>query len=316
MTQTFALAIHGGAGTIRRASMTAETEAGYRAGLRTALLAGHGVLADGGSAVEAVTRAVMALEDDPHFNSGRGAVFTTDGRQEMDAAIMDGRDRAAGAVAGIMGPRNPILAARAVMERSEQVLLIGQGALDFCRAQGVVFADADYFYTEPRWQALRAELRRRREGAADTRDDAARHGTVGAVARDAQGNLAAATSTGGMTAKPPGRVGDSPIFGAGTWAEKRRLCHLRHRSRRVLHPVCGRARNCRPHPPGRAKPGAGGRRRHCGTRSARRFRWPDRGRRGRTGGAALQLVRDVSRSDRWRRCSPNSDLPGRYYQLM
>ena len=219
MTQTFALAIHGGAGTIRRASMTAEAEAGYRAGLRTALLAGHGVLADGGSAVEAVTRAVMALEDDPHFNSGRGAVFTTDGRQEMDAAIMDGRDRAAGAVAGIMGPRHPILAARAVMERSEQVLLIGQGALDFCRAQGVVFADADYFYTEPRWQALRAELRRRREGAADTRDDAARHGTVGAVARDAQGNLAAATSTGGMTAKPPGRVGDSPIFGAGTWAE-------------------------------------------------------------------------------------------------
>jgi beta-aspartyl-peptidase (threonine type) len=219
MTATYTLAIHGGAGTRARAAMTAAAEQAYRAGLRTALLAGHRVLAAGGAAIDAVTQAVMALEDNPLFNAGHGAVFTTEGRQEMDAAIMDGHTRAAGAVAGICGPRNPVLAARAVMERSEHVLLIGQGAIDFCRAAGVPFAETDYFYTETRWQALRAELRRRHEGAADLRDDAARHGTVGAVARDSHGHLAAATSTGGMTAKPPGRVGDSPVFGAGTWAE-------------------------------------------------------------------------------------------------
>lgn len=199
--------------------MTVDVAAAHHAGLRAALLAGHRVLAAGGSAVDAVTRAVMALEDDPQFNSGRGAVFTADGTMEMDAAIMDGRDRAAGAVAGILGPRNPVLAARAVMERSGTVLLIGEGALAFCRAEGVAFEEAAYFHTERRWQALQGELGRRRAGGADTRDDADRHGTVGAVARDTAGNLAAATSTGGMTAKRPGRVGDCPVFGAGTWAE-------------------------------------------------------------------------------------------------
>jgi len=219
MPDMFSLAIHGGAGTLRREVITPEIEAACHAGLRTALLAGHRVLAAGGSAVDAVTEAVMALEDDPQFNSGRGAVFTSDGKMEMDAAIMDGSDRAAGAVAGILGPRNPVLAARAVMEQSGSVLLIGEGALAFCRAQGLPFEDAAYFHTERRWQALQTELERRRSGAADTRDAADRHGTVGAVARDAAGNLAAATSTGGMTAKRPGRVGDCPVFGAGTWAE-------------------------------------------------------------------------------------------------
>lgn len=215
----FALAIHGGAGTLRREAMTPVLEAAHHEGLRAALLAGHRVLASGGTALDAVTQAVIALEDDPLFNAGRGAVFTAAGQLEMDAAVMDGRTRAAGAVAGIMGPRNPVLAARAVMEHSGAVLLIGEGALEFCRARGLAFEDAAYFHTARRWDALQAELERRRADAPDTRDDAARHGTVGAVARDAAGNLAAATSTGGMTAKRPGRVGDCPVFGAGTWAQ-------------------------------------------------------------------------------------------------
>jgi beta-aspartyl-peptidase (threonine type) len=219
MTDTFALAIHGGAGTIRRDTMTPEAEAQYHAGLRDSLRAGHAVLAAGGTAIDAVTAAVMSLEDNPLFNAGRGAVFTRAGVQEMDAAVMRGEDRAAGAVAGIMGPRNPVQAARAVMERSEHVLLMGEGALEFCRAQGVAFAPEEYFYTERRWQTLKDELARQASAAADTRDDEAKHGTVGAVARDSFGNVAAATSTGGMTAKLPGRVGDSPVFGAGTWAE-------------------------------------------------------------------------------------------------
>ncbi len=219
MDQTFSLAVHGGAGTMRRDAMTPALEAEHHAGLRAALMAGHAVLAAGGTALDAVTRAVMALEDDPLFNAGRGAVFTAEGRLEMDAAIMDGRTRAAGAVAGVLGPRNPVLAARAVMEHSGCVLLVGKGAMAFCREQGLAFEDAAYFHTERRWQALQAELDRRRRQAPDTRDDAARHGTVGAVARDVAGNLAAATSTGGMTAKRPGRVGDCPVIGAGTWAE-------------------------------------------------------------------------------------------------
>ncbi|MCW3473563.1 isoaspartyl peptidase/L-asparaginase family protein [Limobrevibacterium gyesilva] len=216
---TFSLAIHGGAGTIRPEAMTQEAEAAYHAGLRTALLAGHKVLAAGGAALDAVTAAVMALEDDPQFNAGRGAVYTSDGLHELDAAVMDGRTRGAGAVAGIIGPRNPVLAARAVMERSEHVLLIGAGAVAFCRAQGLDFAPPAWYHTDRRWAALQAELERRRQTAEDTRDDAAKHGTVGAVARDAAGNLAAATSTGGMTGKAPGRVGDCPVIGAGTWAD-------------------------------------------------------------------------------------------------
>jgi isoaspartyl peptidase/L-asparaginase-like protein (Ntn-hydrolase superfamily) len=215
----FSLAIHGGAGTIRRDAMTPEAEASFHEGLRAALRAGHAVLARGGSALDAVTRAVMALEDDPQFNAGRGAVYTSAGTHEMDAAVMDGATRAAGAVAGIFGPRNPVMAARAVMERSEHVLLVGEGAMAFLREQGLDWADAAYFHTPRRWEALQSEMDRRRRSAADTRDDAAKHGTVGAVARDSAGNVAAATSTGGMTAKLPGRVGDSPVLGAGTWAD-------------------------------------------------------------------------------------------------
>jgi isoaspartyl peptidase/L-asparaginase-like protein (Ntn-hydrolase superfamily) len=212
------LAIHGGAGTMRRETMTPDLQAAFHAGLRTALLAGHAVLAKGGAALDAVTQAVMALEDDPLFNAGRGAVYTAGGQHEMDAAVMDGLHREAGAVAGILGPRNPILAARAVLA-SEHVMLHGDGALAFCRAHDIEFAPAAYFHTDRRWNGLRAELQRRRQTAPDTRDDADKHGTVGAVACDAGGTVAAATSTGGMTGKAPGRIGDCPVFGAGTWAD-------------------------------------------------------------------------------------------------
>ncbi|MGC9221561.1 MAG: isoaspartyl peptidase/L-asparaginase family protein [Solirubrobacteraceae bacterium] len=215
----FSLAIHGGAGALSPSSLTPELEAGYRTGLAAALTAGWRLLVGGGSAVGAVTQAVVVLEDNPLFNAGRGAVFTSSGEVQLDAAVMDGLDRSAGAVAAVVGPRNPVLAARAVMEHSDAVLLAGEGAVSFCRAQGIAFENPDYFYTERRWEALRRELQRRERGGPDDRDDADRHGTVGAVARDCHGNLAAATSTGGLTAKAPGRVGDSPVFGAGTWAE-------------------------------------------------------------------------------------------------
>lgn len=210
----FALALHGGAGTLRRDDMDSERETEYRAGLRRALIAGRDILIRGGSALDAVTEAVRALEDDPMFNAGRGAVFTRAGTQEMDAAVMDGRRRQAGAVAGIFGPKNPVLAARAVMERSPHVLLIGDGAITFCREAGLEFAGRDYFFTEARWRALQDTL-----AGLGGDDEARRHGTVGAVARDRAGNLAAATSTGGMTGKLAGRVGDSPIIGAGTYAD-------------------------------------------------------------------------------------------------
>jgi L-asparaginase/beta-aspartyl-peptidase (threonine type) len=213
------LALHGGAGTIPRATMTPERADAYHAGLCRALGAGHAVLGRGGSALDAVTAAVMALEDDPLFNAGHGAVYTAEGRHEMDAAIMDGRNRQAGAIAGICGPRHPILAARAVMERTDHVLLAGAGAERFCREVGLEHVDAGWFGTEARRAALDAELARRRAGTADDGDDSRKHGTVGAVALDAHGNLAAATSTGGMTAKRAGRVGDSPVIGAGTWAD-------------------------------------------------------------------------------------------------
>jgi len=184
----------------------------YHDGLRRALIAGRDTLAAGGTALDAVTQAVASLEDDPLFNAGRGSVFTSAGTQEMDACVMDGTERRAGAVAGVFGPRNPVLAARAVMERSRHVLLIGEGALAFCRQQGVVFCEPDYFYTEARWRELQRAL-------ADPSRKPPQYGTVGAVARDRSGNLAAASSTGGMTGKAPGRVGDTPIVGAGTYAE-------------------------------------------------------------------------------------------------
>jgi beta-aspartyl-peptidase (threonine type) len=215
----FALAVHGGAGTIDRKRMSKEALAAHHDGLRRALHAGYRVLAAGGGALDAVTEAVVALEDDPLFNAGRGASLTAAGTFEMDAAIMDGRDRRAGAVAALCGPKNPVRAARAVMESSPHVLLAGAGAAAFCRARGLAFAEPGYFETERRRRELQEVLERRRHGRPDPTDPAAGHGTVGAVARDRAGNLAAATSTGGIAGKMPGRIGDTPLIGAGTFAD-------------------------------------------------------------------------------------------------
>lgn len=222
-TFTPVIALHGGAGTILPSKITPEKEAALHAALRRCLEAGLTLLRQSGSSLDAVTAAVMALEDDPLFNAGRGAVFTSDATHEMDAAVMDGAIRACGAIAGICGPRHPILAARAVMERTEHVLLTGEGAARFCDSAGLEMMPPEWFGTEGRRAALEAELERRRLNLPDDGDPARKHGTVGAVACDMHGHLAAATSTGGMTAKLPGRVGDSPVIGAGTWADDETL---------------------------------------------------------------------------------------------
>lgn len=214
----YALAIHGGAGVPPQDKMTATEQSALQAALAKCLEVGEAVLRDGGTALDAATSAVCALEDEPLFNAGRGAVFNADGDHEMDAAVMQGQDRSAGAVAGIFGPRNPIRAARAVMEQTDQVFLIGPNALDVARSAGVPFEGKDYFFTQKRWDMLQETLKLRQAGQ-DSDDPARRHGTVGAVALDLHGNLAAATSTGGMTAKAPGRVGDTPCIGAGTFAD-------------------------------------------------------------------------------------------------
>lgn len=218
MGEGYTLAVHGGAGVLPQARMTPDAEAEYRRALEHILEAGEAVLRADGSALDAVSAAVCALEDEPLFNAGRGAVFTSAGEMEMDAAVIDGATRRAGAVTGIFGPLNPVLAARAVMERTEHVLMIGTGALAIAREAGLAFGDRDHFFTETRWEALQNTLKMAEAGTLDD-DPARRHGTVGAVARDRAGHLAAATSTGGMTAKRPGRVGDSPIPGAGTFAD-------------------------------------------------------------------------------------------------
>lgn len=208
------LAIHGGAGTLPPSAMDPATEQAHRAGLARALAAGHAVLAGDGSAMDAVCAAIHVLEDDPLFNAGHGAVLTAAGEIEHDACVMDGATRQTGAVAGICGPANPIDAARAVMEQSPHVLLAGRGA-EAWLAGRVPFLPPQAFVTERRRQALATVLAAR----GGPLDDADRHGTVGAVARDRSGRLAAGTSTGGMTGKLPGRIGDCPIAGAGTWAD-------------------------------------------------------------------------------------------------
>lgn len=209
-----AIAVHGGAGTISRETITPEIERDLRSGLTQALEAGHAILRSGGSSLDAVLAAVRVLEDDPLFNAGRGAVFTSAETHEMDAAIMNGKTLAAGAVGCVRRVKNPIDLARAVMEKSPHVMLVGEGAEMFAREVGIEFADENYFYTEQRWQALQ----RVQKAGTSVTSDQDRHGTVGAVALDRAGNLAAATSTGGNTNKHPGRIGDSPIIGAGTFA--------------------------------------------------------------------------------------------------
>lgn len=211
----YSIAIHGGAGTLPRALMTSSQESAYRAGLAAALDAGYAVLDLGGTSLDAVTAAVRMLEDDPLFNAGRGAVLTHEGTVELDASIMDGRTLAAGAVAGVRHVRNPVDLARAVMEHSPHVMLIGAGAEEFALARGIALVPNDHFLTDTR----KAQLGRVLAGDARPANELSALGTVGAVARDRAGNLAAATSTGGMTGKRHGRVGDTPIIGAGTYAD-------------------------------------------------------------------------------------------------
>lgn len=223
------MAIHGGAGTILKKNMTDSMEAAYKDGLKQALLAGHRVLQqEGGTSLDAVEAAVKVLEENPLFNAGKGAVFTHDGKNELDAAIMDGKTLNAGAVAGITNVRSPIQAARAVMQHSPHVMMVGAGAEQFAKEQGLEIVDPSYFYTKERWQGL--QKAKTLDSLATQLDHDAqssipevykdyKYGTVGAVAVDRAGNLAAATSTGGMTNKRYGRVGDAPITGAGNYAD-------------------------------------------------------------------------------------------------
>ena len=210
------LVIHGGAGVIAK-EVTPEKEKAVRDGLQHALQAGYAQLTAGKPALDAVTAVITTLEDDPNFNAGRGAVFNHDGRNELDASIMDGATLRAGSVANVHRVKNPILLARAVMEKSPHVMLVGDGAEQFAQSIGMTLVDPKYFYTEQRWQQLQKALEEEKaQIVAPTK--APHHGTVGAVALDRAGNLAAGTSTGGMTNKRFGRVGDSPIIGAGTYA--------------------------------------------------------------------------------------------------
>lgn len=235
MTLTPVIAIHGGAGTITRSSMSQAKEAEYKQSLLDIVKAGQQILAEGGSAMDAVTKAVCLFEDNPLFNAGKGSVFTHSGINELDAAIMNGATLDAGAVAGVSRIRNPILAARAVMENSSHVLFVGKGAEEFAKSQNITMVEPDYYFTQARYDQLQKALREQKsalldhDGAAMASDNPSgdpidpdnKFGTVGAVAIDVNGNLAAATSTGGMTNKQAGRVGDSPIIGAGCYANNR-----------------------------------------------------------------------------------------------
>lgn len=202
------IVIHGGAGNIIKENMKPETEQLYLEKLNDALSVGSNILLNGGSSLDAVTAAIIIMEDSPLFNAGKGAVFTAEGKNEMDASIMDGSNLMAGAVAGVQTIKNPILAAREVMERSKHVMLMGEGADIFAKEHGLKIEDSSYFFTERRWKSLQ-------------KANKDKFGTVGAVALDMNGNLAAATSTGGMTNKMKGRIGDTPIIGAGTYADNK-----------------------------------------------------------------------------------------------
>jgi L-asparaginase / beta-aspartyl-peptidase len=227
----FVLVIHGGAGTILKTQMSPEKEKEYTEALNTALEKGYAILKEGGTALDAVEAAVRYMEDNPLFNAGKGAVFTNEGKNELDAAIMNGKTLAAGSVAGVTTIKNPISAARAVMEKSPHVMMAGRGAEQFAKQQGLEIVDPSYFHTDDRWRGLQRskaqdsiDLIKKDSPAKKTsavrqpgnNDD--KYGTVGAVALDRHGNLAAATSTGGMTNKKFGRIGDAPIIGAGTYA--------------------------------------------------------------------------------------------------
>ncbi|HEX8623831.1 MAG TPA: isoaspartyl peptidase/L-asparaginase [Allosphingosinicella sp.] len=211
------LVLHGGAGVIERERSTPEQDRDIRASLDRALAAGAEILAGGGSALDAVERSACILEDDPHFNAGRGAVFTYQGTNELDAAVMDGRSRDAGAVTGVTGTRNPVSLARAVMEHSPHVFLSREGADQFSREHGLEQVGPEWFATEER----RRQLEMMRSDESHYFDEELKYGTVGAVAVDSHGHVAAATSTGGLTGKRWGRIGDTPLIGAGTYADDR-----------------------------------------------------------------------------------------------
>ncbi|MGZ5262586.1 MAG: isoaspartyl peptidase/L-asparaginase family protein [Kaistella sp.] len=223
----YVLVIHGGAGTITPEMMTAEKEKAYRAKLREALKAGYAEIIKGNSSVDAVAASIVILEDSPLFNAGKGAVFTSDGKNELDASVMFGKDKTAGAVAGIHTVKNPIKAAIAVMQNSEHVMLSGEGAEKFAQEKGLELVKPDYFWTEDRWEGLQKlkqkellknPVKTSQNQLPESYETDQKFGTVGAVALDKNGNIAAGTSTGGMTNKKYGRIGDAPIIGAGTYA--------------------------------------------------------------------------------------------------
>lgn len=227
--EKYVMVIHGGAGTITRKNMSPEKEAAYIAALTKALQTGYDVLKSGKTSLDAVEATIHIMEDSPLFNAGKGAVFTHDGKNEMDAAIMDGKTMMAGAVAGVTTIKNPISAARAVMEKSEHVMMVGHGAELFAKQAGIEIVDPKYFYTKERWDGLQQAIKEdstksvldhgnKKSMKLGTINHDYKFGTVGAVALDKNGNLAAGTSTGGMTNKRYGRIGDSPIIGAGTYA--------------------------------------------------------------------------------------------------
>ena len=216
-----AIVIHGGAGALAPGRYTPEEEAAFRESLGRALNAGYAVLEDGGGALDAVEAAIVVLEDAPYFNAGKGAVFTSEGKNELDASIMDGATLNSGAVAGVTTVKNPIRLARDVMENSAYVMFAGDGAEEFARERKHELVEQDYFYTERRWRAYRDALETAREDKDASLPADFKYGTVGAVALDRDGNLAAGTSTGGRTFKQYGRVGDAPIIGAGTFADNK-----------------------------------------------------------------------------------------------
>lgn len=252
--QNFSIVIHGGAGTIKRDQLTAEQEKGIKADLQAALDAGYQVLEQGGDSTRAILAAIKIMEDSPHFNAGKGAVYTKPGKHELDASIMRGSDLQAGAVAGISYTKNPILAAEQVMLNSPHVMLAGSGADTFSKMKGLEQVENDYFDTEARykaWQEVDAKTKAKQQeqaAAKDVLDAEFKFGTVGAVAIDKDGNIAAGTSTGGMTYKAWGRIGDSPVIGAGTYADNR-SCGISATGHgeyfiryAVAHDICARVR--------------------------------------------------------------------------
>ena len=221
-THQYAMVIHGGAGTIKKENMTPEKEKAYSEALNKALDAGQAILEAGGSSMDAVMATIMLMEDSPLFNAGKGAVFAHSGQNEMDASIMRGSDLEAGAVGGVTNIKNPITAARAVLEKSDHVFMVGKGAEEFSKSEGIETIDPSYFKTESRWKSLQRAIEREEAmGSNFTELSENKYGTVGAVALDKNGNITAGTSTGGMTNKKFNRIGDSPVIGAGTYANNK-----------------------------------------------------------------------------------------------